>query len=293
MRSAWRVRRERPIRDYNRAVLRVINVVYLGRVDYATGLDLQQTIVHLVKEGRIGHTLLLLEHPPVITLGRNAGMQNIVASREFMTSQGVEIFETNRGGDVTFHGPGQLVGYPIFDLRAFAPRVGAVDFVRKLEETLIRTCGDLGVPTQRVPGLTGVWTQQDHTAKIAAIGVHISRAVTSHGFALNVSTNLDYFKMIVPCGISDKPVTSLAQEMEQTFAGRAKKLPSLEEVAEMTSRNFGRIFEAQTLWLDSLNDLLATASSTIETTSPANQDTPARAPEAIRRLAGEKDMFSA
>ena len=282
---------------YNRTVLRVINVLYLGRVDYATGLDLQQTIVHLVKEGRIGHTLLLLEHPPVITLGRNAGMQNIVASREFLTSQGVELFETNRGGDVTFHGPGQLVGYPIFDLRAFAPRLGAVDFVRKLEETLIRTCGDLGVPTQRVPGLTGVWTQQDNinqqnTAKIAAIGVHISRAVTSHGFALNVSTNLDYFKMIVPCGISDRPVTSLAQEMEQTFAGRAKKVPSLEEVAEMTSRNFGRVFEAQTLWLDSLNDLLAAASSISETTAPANQDTPSRAPEPIRRMAGEKDIFS-
>jgi lipoyl(octanoyl) transferase len=293
MKSAWPVRRQRPIRDYNRTVLRVINVVYLGRVDYATGLDLQQAVVHLVKEGRIGHTLLLLEHPPVITLGRNAGMQNIVASREFLTSQGVELFETNRGGDVTFHGPGQLVGYPIFDLRAFAPRVGAVDFVRKLEETLIRTCGDLGVPTQRVPGLTGVWTQQEDTnqqttAKIAAIGVHISRAVTSHGFALNVSTNLDYFKMIVPCGISDRPVTSLAQEMEQTFAGRAKKVPSLEEVAEMTSRNFGRVFEAQTLWLDSLNDLLATVSS-----QPANQDTPARAPEALRRIASEEDIFSA
>jgi lipoyl(octanoyl) transferase len=279
-------------------VLRVINVVYLGRVDYATGLELQETVVHLVKEGRIGHTLLLLEHPPVITLGRNAGMQNIVASREFLTSQGVELFETNRGGDVTFHGPGQLVGYPIFDLRAFTPRIGAVDFVRKIEETLIRTCGDLGVPTQRVAGLTGVWTQPQDTdqqtinqptmAKIAAIGVHISRAVTSHGFALNVSTNLDYFKMIIPCGISDKPVTSLAQEMEQSFAGRGKAMPSLEEVAELTSRNFGRVFEAQTLWLESLNDLLATASS-----EPANQDTPARAPEAVRRLAGEEDIFSA
>jgi lipoyl(octanoyl) transferase len=293
MKSAWPVRRQRPIRDYNRTVLRVINVVFLGLVDYATGLDLQQTVVHLVKEGRIGHTLLLLEHPPVITLGRNAGMQNIVASREFLTSQGVELFETNRGGDVTFHGPGQLVGYPIFDLRAFAPRIGAVDFVRKLEETLIRTCGDLGVPTQRVPGLTGVWTQQEDTnqqttAKIAAIGVHISRAVTSHGFALNVSTNLDYFKMIVPCGISDRPVTSLAQEMGQNFAGRAKKVPSLEEVAEMISRNFGRVFEAQALWLDSLNDLLAAPSA-----EPANQDTPARAPQAIRRLAREEDIFSA
>lgn len=284
-------------------MLRVINVVYLGRVDYATGLELQETIVHLVKEGRIGHTLLLLEHPPVITLGRNAGMQNIVASREFLTSQGVELFETNRGGDVTFHGPGQLVGYPIFDLRAFTPRIGAVDFVRQLEEAIIRTCGDLGVPTQRVSGLTGVWTQQDHTAKIAAIGVHISRAVTSHGFALNVSTNLDYFKMIVPCGISDKPVTSLEREMEQTFAGRGRKLPSMEEVAELTSRNFSRVFEAQTLWLDSLNDLLATASAEPAnaelanaepaTDGPANQDTPARAPEAIRRLAGEGDIFSA
>ncbi len=277
-------------------MLRVINVVYLGRVDYATGLELQQTIVHLVKEGRIGHTLLLLEHPPVITLGRNAGMQNIVASREVLTSQGVELFETNRGGDVTFHGPGQLVGYPIFDLRAFTPRIGAVDFVRLLEEALIRTCGDLGVPTQRVPGLTGVWTQGDHTAKIAAIGVHISRAVTSHGFALNVSTNLDYFKMIVPCGISDKPVTSLEREMEQTFAGRGRKLPSLEEVAELTSRNFSRVFQAQTLWLDSLNDLLATATGLSNNEpaneEPANQDTPARAPETIRRIAGEEDVFS-
>jgi lipoyl(octanoyl) transferase len=284
-------------------VLRVINVVYLGRVDYATGLELQETVIHLVKGGRIGHTLLLLEHPPVITLGRNAGMQNIVASREFLTSQGVELFETNRGGDVTFHGPGQLVGYPIFDLRAFTPRIGAVDFVRKIEEALIRTCGDLGVPTQRVAGLTGVWTQPEDAnqqsvnkhsvnhetmAKIAAIGVHISRAVTSHGFALNVSTNLDYFKMIVPCGISDKPVTSLAQEMERTIAVTGKAVPSLEEVAELTSRNFGRVFEAQTLWLESLNDLLATGSS-----EPANQDTPARAPEAIRRLAGEEDIFSA
>lgn len=268
-------------------MLRVINVVYLGRVDYATGLDLQQTVVHLVKEGRIGHTLLLLEHPPVITMGRNAGAQNIVASREFLTSQGVELFETNRGGDVTFHGPGQLVGYPICDLRAFTPRIGVVDFVRKLEETLIRTCGDLGVPTQRVPGLTGVWTQQEQTAKIAAIGVHISRAVTSHGFALNVSTNLDYFKMIIPCGISDKPVTSLEREMEQTFIGRGRKVPSLEEVAELASRNFGRVFEAQTLWLDSLNDLLAAASG-----EPGNQDTPARAPDSIRRIAGDEDLFS-
>ena len=135
--------------------LRVINVVFLGRVDYSTALRLQQTVVHLVKEGRIGHTRLLLEHPPVITLGRNAGMANIVASRDFLTNQGIELHETDRGGDVTFHGPGQLVGYPIFDLRGFTPRIGAVDFVRKIEEALIRTCGDLGVVTGRVSGLTG------------------------------------------------------------------------------------------------------------------------------------------
>lgn len=273
--------------------LRVINVLYLGRVDYQTGLRLQETVVHLVKEARIGHTLLLLEHPPVITLGRNAGTQNVVASRDFLAGKGIEVIETNRGGDVTFHGPGQLVGYPIFDLRAFTPRLGAVDFVRKLEETLIRTCGDLGVPTQRVAGLTGVWTQDEHPAKIAAIGVHISRAVTSHGFALNVSTNLDYFKLIVPCGISDKPVTSLAQEMQHTFAGRDRKVPELEQLAELASRNFGRVFEAQTLWLDSLDSLFASAPETSYEQEPANQDTPARAPEGLRELAGEEDIYLA
>jgi len=266
--------------------LRVINVVYLGRVDYSIALDLQQTIVHLIKERRIGHTLLLLEHPPVITLGRNAGMANIIASRDFLSSQGIQLHETDRGGDVTFHGPGQLVGYPIFDLRAFTPRVGAVDFVRKIEEVLIRTCGDLGVVTGRMPGLTGVWTEDHPPSKIAAIGVHISRAVTSHGFALNVTTNLDYFQLIVPCGIADKPVTSLATELER--AGLKRKLPSLEQVAEIAARNFGRVFESQTLWLQSLEALLAPSPE-----APGNQDIPARAPNSIRRLAGEEDTHLA
>jgi lipoyl(octanoyl) transferase len=258
--------------------LRVINVLYLGRVDYSTALDLQQTLVHLVKEGRVGHTLLLLEHPPVITLGRNASAQNVVASRDFLASKGIELIETDRGGDVTFHGPGQLVGYPIFDLRGFTPKIGAVDFVRKVEEVLIRTCGDLGVVTQRVPGLTGVWTEEQ--AKIAAIGIHISRGVTSHGFALNVNTNLDYFKLIIPCGISDKPVTSLEREL----AGLQplQKPPALEQVAEAISNNFGRVFEAQSLWLESLNSLLAEP-----------QDTPGRPPEELRRMAGEEDIYLA
>jgi lipoyl(octanoyl) transferase len=271
--------------------LRVINVLYLGRVDYSIALEFQRTLVRLVKEGRITHTLLLLEHPPVITLGRNAGAQNIVASPEFLTANGVELYETVRGGDVTFHGPGQLVGYPILDLRAFEPRIGAVDFVRKLEEVLIRTCGDLGVITERIPGLTGVWTQNEVPAKIAAIGVHISRAVTSHGFALNVNTNLDYFKLIVPCGISDKPVTSLEQEMAQSFLSRDRKVPAVEDLAQQVARNFGRVFEAQTLWLESLDALLSSSEISDYDTPPANQDTPARAPEKTRLLAGEKDTF--
>jgi lipoyl(octanoyl) transferase len=274
--------------------LRIINVIYLGRVDYSTALNLQNTLVHLVKAGRAGHTLLLLEHPPVITLGRNAGMQNIIASRDFLASQGIELFETDRGGDVTFHGPGQLVGYPIFNLRSFEPRIGAVEFVRKIEESLIRTCGDLGVVTSRISGLTGVWTEDTPPAKIAAIGVHISRAVTSHGFALNVTTNLDYFKLIVPCGISDKPVTSLAGEMARSSISNQKQPPSLEQMAEMVSRNFGRVFEAQTLWLESLDSLLSDIPSLVLTgDAPANQDTPARAPENIRRLGHEEDIYLA
>lgn len=271
--------------------LRVINVLYLGRVDYSIALELQQTLVRLVKEKRITHTLLLLEHPPVITMGRNAGTQNVVASREFLAANGVELHETDRGGDVTFHGPGQLVGYPIFDLRAFEPRIGAVDFVRKLEEALIRTCGDLGVVTERIPGLTGVWTQNNPPGKVAAIGVHISRAVTSHGFALNVSTNLDYFKLIVPCGITDKPVTSLEQEMVQSSLSRGRQLPSLDDLSQQVARNFGRVFEAQTLWLESLGALFSASVLSDYDIYPANQDTPARASEGIRRLADEKDTF--
>jgi len=268
--------------------LRVINVLYLGRVDYSTALQLQQTLVRLVKEGRAGHTLLLLEHPPVITLGRNASDSNVVAPREFLAGKGVELFETDRGGDVTFHGPGQLVGYPIFNLRGFEPRVGAVDFVRKIEEALIRTCCDLGVVTGRVAGLTGVWTEDSPAAKIAAIGVHISGGVTSHGFALNVNTDLDYFKLIVPCGLTGKPVTSLAMELGRETPPRP--VPALEDVAHAAARNFGRVFEAQTLWLESLDSLLAVHG---HEDAPANQDTPARVPEKIRRMASEEDIHLA
>ncbi len=223
----------------------MISVVQLGTVDYATALRLQRSLVELRKQEKIGDTLLLLEHPPVITLGRNAEAKNVVASRELLASKGVELFECDRGGDVTFHGPGQLVGYPIFDLRGFTARIGAVEYVRRVEEALIRTCADFAIEAERIAGMTGVWTAG---GKIAAIGVHISRGVTSHGFALNVTTDLDYFGLIVPCGIATKPVTSIARE-----TGRA---PSLDDAAQSVARNFGRVFDSQVVWVNTLDELL-------------------------------------
>jgi lipoyl(octanoyl) transferase len=256
----------------------VTNVLYLGRVAYGTALQLQHTLQEMRKAGRIENTLLLLEHPPVITLGRNARLDNVLAPPEFLAQRGVELFEIDRGGDVTFHGPGQLVAYPIFDLRSFEPKVGAVEYVRRLEEVLIRTCGDYGIGTQRIKGLTGVWTyalRNKPEAKIAAIGVHISRGVTTHGFALNASTDLDFFSLIVPCGITGKPVTSIQRELQKPI--------SLEEVATAASRNFGRVFHSQMLWLESLDDVLGQAVAQ-PPASPANQDTPAKPPKELREM---------
>jgi lipoyl(octanoyl) transferase len=253
----------------------LISILQLGAVDYQTALRLQQKLVELRKEGRVGDVLLLLEHTPVITLGRNAKSKNIVASPELLAQRGVEVFECDRGGDVTFHGPGQLVGYPIFDLRGFptpdAKRktLGAIEYVRRLEEVLIRTCADFGIPAQRISGLTGVWTNE---AKIAAIGVHISRAVTSHGFALNVNTDLDYFNLIIPCGITAKPVTSIEKEL-------GKQVP-LQDVAHSIFRNFGTVFESQILWLESLDSLLG-----------SSVGVPMKAPTELRRLHKEDETF--
>ncbi|HZW80839.1 MAG TPA: lipoyl(octanoyl) transferase LipB [Candidatus Deferrimicrobiaceae bacterium] len=233
----------------------MISVVQLGTIDYATGLRLQQQLVELRKAEKIGDVLLLLEHSPVITLGRNAKAGNVIASPELLAQRGIELFECDRGGDVTFHGPGQIVGYPIFDLRGFASphgkrkTLGAVEFVRRLEEVLIRTCADFAIPTKRSPGLTGVWTNQESTeAKLAAIGVHISRFVTSHGFALNVNTDLNYFDLIIPCGITSKPVTSMQQQLGH--------LLDLNVVAESLSRNFGTVFTSQILWVETIDALL-------------------------------------
>ncbi len=260
----------------------VIHVLHLGLVPYGTALQLQRTLMELRKAARVENTLLLLEHPPVITLGRNAQLNNVLAPPEFLAQKGVELFDIDRGGDVTFHGPGQLVAYPIFDLRSFEPgsKIGAVEFVRRLEEVLIRTCGDFGVGAQRIKGLTGVWTyalRNKPEAKIAAIGVHISRAVTTHGFALNVNTDLDFFSLIVPCGITGKQVTSMQKELQKTL--------TMEEVVTAASRNFGRVFQSQMLWLESLDDLLGEAAMTAQ--APANQDIPARPPKELRELHGD------
>ncbi|HZP21836.1 MAG TPA: lipoyl(octanoyl) transferase LipB [Terriglobales bacterium] len=259
----------------------IIHVLHLGLVPYETALELQRTLAQLRKAGRIENTLLLLEHPPVITLGRNARLDNVLASPEYLAQRGVELHEIDRGGDVTFHGPGQLVAYPIFDLRSFEPKVGAVEFVRRLEEVLIRTCGDFGIGAQRIKGMTGVWTyalRNKPEAKIAAIGVHISRGVTTHGFALNVATDLDYFTLIVPCGLTGKPVTSIERELQKSV--------SMEDAATAASRNFGRVFQSQMLWLESLDDLLAHVAAP-PPPAPANQDTPARPPKELRELHGD------
>jgi lipoyl(octanoyl) transferase len=245
----------------------VISLLQLGRTPYAEALALQQQLVELRHQQRIGNTLLLLEHPPVLTLGRNSRRENILASDELLARRGVTLHEINRGGDVTYHGPGQLVGYPIFDLRSFAPHLGAVEYVRLLEEVLIRACAAYSILTTRVPGRTGVWTLPGGSIpekKIAAIGVHISRGITSHGFALNITTDLRDFALIVPCGIADREVTSIELE--------ADPAPAFNDVANTVARHFGNVFGAQVLAIDSLASLI-----------PA-EDTPLRIPDNLQRI---------
>ena len=362
----------------------MISIVQLGTLAYAEGLRLQQKLVELRKNGQIGDVLLLLEHTPVITLGRNAKAANVLMPAEQLAARGVEVFDCDRGGDVTFHGPGQVVGYPILDLRGFSrqpsaaggqplavgrnpsavtrepsaasslsgpgepshphlpdpsPRhpersrpireadrpaeskapystrnsdslaslpidrktLGAVDYVRRLEEVLIRTCADFGIATKRVPGLTGVWTDPSSSscraeendsenrslesrdlvlpalhseAKIAAIGVHISRSVTSHGFALNVNTDLSFFDLIVPCGITSKPVASMQKELGREV--------SLAAVAESLSHNFASVFARQILWAESLDALLGQAVGV-----------PMKRPKELRQIHGDNDQVLA
>jgi lipoyl(octanoyl) transferase len=236
-----------------------INLLQLGRVPYSEALAIQQQVIAARKANTIGDTLLLLEHPPVLTLGRNSHRENVVASDEFLSSRGIELHEINRGGDVTYHGPGQLVGYPIFDLRGEwpgkkGPFLGPVDFMRMLEEVIIRTCKDFGVPAQRIAKRTGVWTIAGGSIqekKIAAMGIHVSQGVTSHGFALNVTTDLRDFEWIVPCGITDREVTSLELEAPED------RHPTMEGAINSAARNFGHVFERQMLAVNSLDELMA------------------------------------
>ena len=297
----------------------MIQILYLGRVGYSEALALQEEIAALVGQGRLKNTLLLLEHPPVLTLGRNASRANILASDELLARRGVTVHEINRGGDVTYHGPGQLVGYPIFDLRTLknpnGPRMGPLDFVRGMEEALIRVCLTHGVRAGRVAGLTGVWCGgtgrgtefrgqgsgvgsdatgdligqspgNDVERKIAAIGIHVARGITSHGFAFNLTTNLRDFGLIVPCGIPDHAVTSLEVELSRAEQPNAnlptRELPTLEALAYEAARQFGIVFDEKVLAVESLGALRAQASEpAVE--FPA-EDTPLQIPEEVARL---------
>ena len=211
---------------------------WLGRVGYGEALALQAGLVDARRDGRAPDSLLLLEHPPVITLGRTSDPGNVLARPDRLRQRGIEMHEVGRGGDVTFHGPGQIVGYPILALEgAFRDAHG---YLRRLEEALIRTVRRYGVEADRIAGLTGIWVDAD---KLAAIGVRISSGwITSHGFALNVATDLTGFSEIVPCGISDRGVTSLAQ-----LTGITRGLPA---VARELARQVGDVFELETEFID-------------------------------------------
>jgi lipoyl(octanoyl) transferase len=202
----------------------------LGLLRWDLAWERQREYAELRKSGAISDQLLIVEHPHVVTIGRNGHRENMLAEPEVLVRAGISFFETDRGGDVTYHGPGQIVGYPILDLREWKRDVHA--YVRAIEQVIIDTLAGFGITAGREAGATGVWTG---SGKIAAIGVHISRWVTSHGFALNVDTDLNYFRYIVPCGLT-RPVTSM-----RSLGSRAER----GEVVAALIQNFGRVFERQ------------------------------------------------
>jgi lipoyl(octanoyl) transferase len=214
--------------DY--VMLRPLHVRRLGRVRYAEGLELQARLVKERQAGEIPDTLLLLEHDPVFTLGRNARKENVLFPDEALRARGFDVFESGRGGDVTYHGPGQVVGYPIVDLSP--DRRDVHRYVRDLEEVMIRCCADYGIEAGRVEGLSGTWVGEN---KVGAIGVRIARWVTSHGFALNVATDLAAFDLIVPCGIRGRGVTSLERLVDRAVP--------LDEVMSKLAEHFAAVFE--------------------------------------------------
>ncbi len=205
------------------------HVEQLGLVDYPAALDLQRERVSQRKAGQIADRLLLLEHPHVYTLGRNADEKNLLVSARWRAARGAQVFRTDRGGDVTYHGPGQLVGYPILDLTQHRRDISW--YMRSLEEVFIRTARDYGIEAERSPGAAGVWVGND---KLVAMGVHLSRWVTSHGFAFNVNTDLSYFEAIVPCGLRDKGVTSLTKLLGRRI--------EIDQVVAQVADHFGTVF---------------------------------------------------
>jgi lipoyl(octanoyl) transferase len=208
-----------------------VEVRRLGIVAYAEALEMQKALVEERRAGRVPNLLLLLQHPPVITLGvRKSSRSNVTATDAQLAARGVAVHDTGRGGDVTYHGPGQVVGYPILDLRP--DRCDVHRYVRDLEEVMIRVCADYGITAARVGGMSGAWVGAE---KIGAIGVRISRWITSHGFAFNVNTQLDDFQLIVPCGIADRGVTSL-----QKLLGRAVPIS---EVEDRIAARFAEVFD--------------------------------------------------
>lgn len=284
----------------------MIQYLYLGRVAYDEALRLQDEMVALRQQNRIANLLLLLEHPPVLTLGRNAKRANVLASDELLARRGVTLHEINRGGDVTYHGPGQLIGYPIFDLRSLrnarGARMGPVDFVRQMEEALIRLCATYGVAAGRICGLTGVWcpapggsldgctvqtggAPPPGTRKLVSIGIHVARGVTSHGFAFNITTDLRDFELINPCGITGCRMTTLEQETDP----RAEPLPPLEILAHGVARQFGLVFNEEVLAVENLAALRAQAFAETEGEQGSEpvypaQDTPLQIPPELERL---------
>ena len=222
--------------------MRTLEVRTLGLVEYAEALALQRALVEERRADRVPDLLLLLQHPPVITLGvrGDGGRSHITAPLPVLAERGVAVFEAGRGGDVTYHGPGQIVGYPIVDLRP--DRCDVHRYVRDLEEVMIRVCAEYGVTANRVQGLTGAWVGD---SKIGAIGVRISRWITSHGFAFNANTDLSHFELIVPCGISDRGVTSLGHEAGRTVDDR--------EVERAIVRHFASVFDRSLSHAESLS----------------------------------------
>ena len=208
---------------------RICELRDLGRIDYGQALDLQRALVEKRKQGLVPDQFLIVEHPHVITIGRNGKPGHLLASEDVLRRAGISFFPTDRGGDITYHGPGQLVGYPIVDLREWKKDV--VAYVRSMEQALIDTLADFGIAAGRETGMTGVWVEG---RKIAAIGVHISRWITSHGFALNVTTDLRYFQYIVPCGLA-KPVTSMAAEL----GAEPKRAELIASLARHFAEQFG------------------------------------------------------